>query len=77
MVAGFITAVVVPTTIWFTMLKVDMRDAKAGILQNTQSITRLETKVEKDKDELNKTLLRFERSLGRIEGQLHTHRKED
>ena len=63
LISWFITAVVIPVTIWFTVLRYDMQHIKTTTVA-------LEARIESNESILAKSLEEMNRSLGRIEGEL-------
>jgi hypothetical protein len=63
LISWFITAVVIPVTIWFTVLRYDMQHIKT-------TTANLQTRMDQTDSLLAQRLEEMNRSLGRIEGEL-------
>jgi hypothetical protein len=71
----FITAVVVPATIWFTVLKTDMVTLKAQTVQNSSDIDFIRREIHAAALRWEKDLAEIKRSLGRVEGYLEGNQR--
>ena len=63
LISWFITAVVIPVTIWFTVLRYDIQSMKV-------TTANLQTRMDNNDSMLAQRLEEMNRSLGRIEGEL-------
>jgi hypothetical protein len=63
LISWFITAVVIPVTIWFTVLRHDIQSMKT-------TTSNLQTRMDNNDSMLAQRLEEMNRSLGRIEGEL-------
>jgi len=70
----FLSAVVIPCTIWFTMLRADINTLKyAQAEAQAASVTRfgvIETRLDDKEERLQATLQDMNRKLGEISGEL-------